>query len=43
MMPEALMYDAKERHRDFGHIIAHANQFYGRTGSSARITPGEFF
>jgi hypothetical protein len=43
MMPEALLSDQTARHKDFGHIIAHANQFYARTGQYARITPAEFF
>jgi hypothetical protein len=43
MMPEALLFDATARHKDFGHIIAHANMHYGRVSQFARITPAEFF
>lgn len=42
MMTEAMNQDKDVRHKDLGHIIAHMNLFYNRTGQVAKISPLEF-
>jgi len=35
--------DKEARHNEFGHVIAHADMFYGRTNLIPKIKKEEFF
>ena len=35
--------DREARHHEFGHVIAHADIYYGRTGEIPKIKKEEFF
>ena len=43
MMVEGIRLDKEARHRECGHIIAHADVFYGRTAQVPKIKKEEFF
>jgi len=43
MIIEGLKLDKEARHHEFGHVIAHADMYYGRTSEIPKIRKEEFF